>query len=512
MDTGQIQQGESRFLGSTLSDRYLLRSEIGRGANGTIYLGDDQVLNRPVIIKLLHASDQQSIDRFQKEIALTRKLEHPNIVRTLDAGFGKDGRMYSVTEWEDGKDLDEILRVSGPLGTNNALQVAIGIAETLAYVHSQGLLHRDLKPSNVLIPGWPSAPKYRNPKILDFGVAGRLSHGLTQTGAVFGTPRYMSPEQIRGEAQSPATDVYGLGLLLFEMLTGHAPWSRTEDAVSLFRAILEEELPEHELRGMQPDLANLIRQCLRRNPQERPSIETVLRELEMLEHPAVRVMPGASVPAPNKAMLAETRAARRWVWMLRLGAVVVVSVLIVLAFFSRPHAIEHVPAPAAPDTTSRTAPATVSIIPKLIRSLVFLGGLLLMWASVAVGFWLRRWLGKGSSAKAQAYDLMLGAKARVDLTATIALQLDDLVTKLRGLDERILAGTVALMLDEYGRASDAKDRQSALMNVVTLSEKLAHRLSPWYERYKEVIASAVAVLGAISGLLTAITSLLGAHK
>jgi hypothetical protein len=135
-----------------------------------------------------------------------------------------------------------------------------------------------------------------------------------------------------------------------------------------------------------------------------------------------------------------------------------------------------------------------------------------MCASIAGGFWLRKWLGSRSSVKAEAYDLVLGAKARVDLSATIALQLDDLVAKLRGLDERILAGTVALMLDEYGRATDTKDRQAALMNVVALSEKLANRLSPWYERYKEAIASGVAVIGGISGLLTAISSLLGAHK
>jgi hypothetical protein len=125
---------------------------------------------------------------------------------------------------------------------------------------------------------------------------------------------------------------------------------------------------------------------------------------------------------------------------------------------------------------------------------------------------LRGWLGRRSSTKDQAYDLALGAKTRVDLTATIALQLDDLICRIRALDEQILAGSVALMLDEYSRATDAKDRQSALMNVVTLSEKLAQRLSPWYVRYKDVIASAVALLGAVSGLLTTINALRGPHK
>jgi len=143
---------------------------------------------------------------------------------------------------------------------------------------------------------------------------------------------------------------------------------------------------------------------------------------------------------------------------------------------------------------------------------MFFGGLLLMVESIAAGFWLRKWLGKKSEAKDQALDLALGAKASVDLTATIAVQLDELVTRLQGLDQKILAGTVALMLQEYGRATEAKDRQAALMNVVTLSEKLTQRLSPWYVRHKEVIVSGIAVLGAFSGLLAAITSLLNLHK
>lgn len=489
MDGGQIPRGESRLLGTTLSDRYVLHSVLGRGSFGTTFLGEHLILNQPVVIKLLDTSEPQALELFRKEVAITRKLEHANVVKVLDAGIDKDGQTYSVTEWVDGKDLGEILRASGSLGTNNSLRVATGIAETLAYVHRQGVLHRDLKPSNILIPGWPSDPKYRNPKILDFGVAGRLLSGdHTQAGAVFGTPRYMSPEQIRGESQSPATDVYGLGLLLFEMLTGRSPRNRVEGAVSLFRAVLEEEFPEQELKDMQPGLANLISQCVRRKPEERPSIDAVIRELRRLEAPDVKAAPSEAAPIPITAsekppMLAERQSSLAILLGLTLLGLIFVSAVFVYITFHRAG-----------------------------RNLALLGGLLLMWSSIIGGLWLRRWLGRRSSAKVQAYDLVLGAKARVDLTATIALQLDDLVAKLHTLDDRILAGTVALMLDEYSRATEAKDRQSALMNVVALSEKLAHRLSPWYERYKEVIASAVAVLGGVSGLLTAINSLLGTHK
>jgi hypothetical protein len=134
-----------------------------------------------------------------------------------------------------------------------------------------------------------------------------------------------------------------------------------------------------------------------------------------------------------------------------------------------------------------------------------------MGASISIAFWLRKWLGSRSQVKSEAIELVFGAKTRTDLTATIAVQLDQLVSRLRRLDERILAGSVALMLNEYGSATDPKDRQAALMNVVVLSEKLADRLSPWYERHKEIIASAVAVMGGVSGLVTALNSVLG-HK
>ncbi len=137
--------------------------------------------------------------------------------------------------------------------------------------------------------------------------------------------------------------------------------------------------------------------------------------------------------------------------------------------------------------------------------LALLAGIGLTAGGIGAGFWVRGLLNRSlSDLRTDALELAVGARNRVDLTATIAMEVTDLVTRLRDLDERILAGTVALMLDEYNKAADAKDRQSALMNVVSLSEKLGQRLSPWYVRYKDVIASAVAVAGAVSGLLTAI--------
>ena len=537
-----------------LSGRYALRSERGKGAFGTIFLGEDLASKTRVAVKLVNDSREETAELFRREVNVLKKLDHPNVVRALDAGKADDGRLYYVSEWIDGINLDRILDMTGALGTTRALAVAIALAEALKYVHGVGILHRDLKPSNILIPGWPSHPDFEHPKILDFGVAGHLDDGQhTKAGMVFGTPRYMSPEQITGQPQTPATDVYGLGLVLFEMLMGKPPLSRVTDPFSLFKAILD-GIPEQELEGIPADLASLIRRSTLRDPSQRPSIEAMLLELRRASFRATGAfrLPGAdeftafggverkpsppdstppqfpasparseqptsilpssapAIPSPSPMlqtrpeMSAAPRRSRRWPLLLTVGLVLVLSAASFTIWrinTSAPPAEGAGPSTGAPQSRSQRTSAVFG----------FALGIVVMAGSIALGFWLRGWLGSKSNVKTQAFDLMFGAKTRVDLTATIALQLEELVGRLRALDERILAGTVALMLDEYGRATDAKDRQAALMNVVALSEKLALRLSPWYERHKEVIASAVAVLGGVSGLLTAINSVLASH-
>ena len=508
MDPRQTSQPEPTTL-EVLSGRYALHSLLGEGSFGKTYLGEHLILKRRVAIKILAANQPDAAALFRNEARITATLDHPNILKSLEAGISDDGRPYYVTEWVDGSVLSSILPVSGPLGTREALEVAVGVAEALHYVHGMGILHRDLKPSNILIPGWPANPHYREPKVLDFGVAGRLDHGVTRVGMIFGTPQYMSPEQLMGQQQSPATDVYGLGLLLFEMLLGHPPLSRLDDAFSLARAIVEgQSVPE--LSALAPDIADLIRRCISRKPADRPSVDQVLEELGRLAlASATSTWPrrDSGVPSPHgrdaqlgmtslppRALPPGSRSGKtltpfgRRVWgPLIFGIALLSSIFLLLRFYPIP-------------------------LEGPIRMVGLIGGVFMAVVSVAVGFWLRSWLASNSSAKSQAYELLVGAKSRADLTATIALQLDELVSKLRALDERILAGSVALMLNEYGRATDAKDRQAALMNVVALSEKLALRLSPWYERYKDVIASAVAVMGGVSGLVTAINSVLGSHK
>jgi hypothetical protein len=539
MEVDQISERDAHSLDS-VADRYVVRSILGRGASATVFLAEDRKDQRPVVLKLLSegagSDGDEALARFHAEVAAMRQLEHKNIVQVLGDGVTSDNRPYLVTGWIGGRSLAAVLREVGRLATRDAIDVGVAIAEALAYVHSRGLVHRDLKPSNVLIPGWPDAPDYKSSRLLDFGVAGRLEQGHTRVGMIFGTLRYMSPEQIKAQAQSAATDVYGFGLLLFEMLVGHAPANRERDLTTLVIAIRDGISPQ-DLEGVEPDLADLISRCVRQDPQERPSMTEVLKELAASPHrlvvagsdpfagliPVAFDLPTAAAPAPAPAAKPSSpaqkvtgttvawrtkaasaapsvppvsepefvapRGSRRLLWIALPGAAVISAAIVM--FYLR---------------TYGNAPNEAAS-----RGLRFAGGLLLTGASIAVGLWLRNWLGSRSQVKSEAYELVFGAKARTDLTATIAVQLDELVSKLRKLDERILAGTVALMLEEYGSATDTKDRQAALMNVVALSEKLAVRLSPWYERYKEIIASAVAVMGGVSGLVTALNSVL-AHR
>jgi tRNA A-37 threonylcarbamoyl transferase component Bud32 len=563
MAAGQISEADAYALGS-VSDRYAVRSILGRGAFATVYLADDLEMGRPVVIKLLGSNRDSPLDAdlFRAEVAATRRLEHPDIVRMVGDGITADQRPYLITEWIAGRSLAAVLKEGGPLNTEQAVQVARAIAEALAYVHRSGLVHRDLKPSNILIPGWPDEPQYDHPKLVDFGIAGRLgARGRTQAGMIYGTLRYMSPEQVNGQPQSAATDVYGFGLLLFEMLKGHPPASRSGDLTSLLMAI-RDGIPAEELKDIDPRFAGLITRCLRYDAAERPEmgeVQALLRDgseggacIEpapaLLDvRPPVPAPPAAVAKSPSpsrdatgttfavnarpkpvalparpvesspKVAAGAPPAARRWLlWTAIATGVALLAVALILYFRPAPQPAfqEHGKiAPTEPNTGPKagnpTPPAGNETSVNVIR---FAAGLLLMAASIAVGFLLRTWLGSRSQVKSQAYELVFGSRARTDLTTTIALQLDELVSKLRNLDERILAGSVALMLNEYGSATDPKDRQAALMNVVALSEKLAVRLSPWYERYKEIIASAVAVMGGVSGLVTALNSILGSHK
>lgn len=500
---------------------YHIESTLGRGAFGVTYLARDVASGARIVLKVFASDEPDASQRSAAEVKALSAIKHPNIQRLLEGGVA-NGRPYVAYEWVDGATLDDALR-SGPLSLDGAISAAVAVGRALAFAHAHGIIHRDVKPANVLIPGWPATPRFDHAILLDFGVAGELDPGtgLTVPGMTFGTPVYMSPEQVLGERQTTATDVYGFGLLLYEMVTGKR-MREGDDPVAIFSAILNDEA---SIAGwsMPVPVAEVIRACVQRDSSRRPSIAEVVQKLMGLSRGYVEGgFYTAPAPPPAQPTTLPAPARRRRPNLVIVAVAILVLILagasaIVLTFKPPRTATEsRSPTPTAPvpsPDVSPRPPASPAPAPSSGPVWTLFAGIALAVAGAAAGYWIRGLLTRSpSDLRAAALGLALDAGKRLDVTTTIAMQITDLIGRLRDLDERILAGTVALMLEEYQKATDARDRQSALMNVVSLAEKLGQRLSPWYVRYKDVIGSAVAAAGAVSGLLTAYNGFHNSHK
>jgi eukaryotic-like serine/threonine-protein kinase len=249
------------MIGTLLGGRYRLDAQIGRGGMSTVYLAFDTVLERPVAIKLMHreiASDSDQLERFRREARSVARLSHPHIVTVIDAGEepspdsapgeeggdlggGGVGSPYIVLEYVEGETLKALIRRDGPLEIPRAIAYAIELARALGAAHERLIVHRDVKPQNVLIGVEGSA------KITDFGIARTLSEeGLTMDGRVLGTTDYVSPEQALGQSVTGQSDLYSLGIVLYEMLTGVVPFTG-ESPVAVAMKHVREDVPDVQL-------------------------------------------------------------------------------------------------------------------------------------------------------------------------------------------------------------------------------------------------------------------------
>ena len=205
------------MIGTVLSDRYRIEAKLGSGGMSTVYLARDETLDRPVAIKILHremSEQPDQLERFRQEARAVAKLSHPAVVSVIDAGEDR-GHPYIVFEYVEGETLKQRISRIGALDVQDALAYAIEIARGLAIAHNRQLVHRDVKPQNVLID-WPGRAK-----VTDFGIARQLEQaGVTATGRVLGTTDYVAPEQAMGQAVDQRSDIYSLGIVLYEMLTG----------------------------------------------------------------------------------------------------------------------------------------------------------------------------------------------------------------------------------------------------------------------------------------------------
>lgn len=301
MDGGRLVERADPLVGELVNGRYRILRKLGEGGMGQVYRGVHEVIGRDVAVKFLDPSlAKQPVhrDRFLREARASNRLHHSNIVDVLDYGQTSDGRVYLVMEYLRGRALDDVL-CDGALEVGRALEVTFQVAKALGRAHSLDIVHRDIKPSNIFMVGDHPAGDFA--KLIDFGIARMQSElALTATGTVLGTPAYMAPEQIRGERAGPPADLYSLGVVLFESLTGAPPFQG--EAPQLLDAHLHAQPPRlGSCRGRaDDDLGALVAALLRKDPEQR--VQDAYHLLELLEplrarYPAESVPPGRAVVA-----------------------------------------------------------------------------------------------------------------------------------------------------------------------------------------------------------------------
>lgn len=292
---------DDSLIGQSLDGRYFIESCIGDGGMGRVYRARHQRMNKHFAIKILygdlvHAREMRQ--RFAHEADAISRMAHDNVASVADFGRTRAGLVYLVMDYAPGETLQAIIAREAPLPVSLVRQLASGIAAGLAHIHERGIIHRDIKPDNVIVSG--TAPLV-HPRIIDFGAAidaesreveGNGEGRLTAEGTVIGTPRYMAPEQLAGRQVGPQSDLYSLGLIMFEMLWGYLP----QDVYGSEARFLS--VPPSTRQAVDPHLEAIIRSLLRLHPDQRP---TCAEEVEVALELACRAgshgqAPSAHVP------------------------------------------------------------------------------------------------------------------------------------------------------------------------------------------------------------------------
>jgi serine/threonine-protein kinase len=250
--------------------RYRILSELGRGAMGIVYRGEDEDLERPVAAKMLppHFLDNpEQAKRFRLEAKIVARLDHPNIMRVYAIEKTHD-TIWIIMEYLEGRPLSDLIRESGTLPAETCIRIVTQMASALGYAHKKGIVHRDIKPMNVMI-----SPEGQV-KLMDFGIARDAESDLhlTRTGTIIGTPKYMSPEQFQGRGVDYRSDVYSLGVVAYEMACGEVPFEGRDLVEIAFKHLNEKPPPlRKKIPGLPPELAAFIHQCLSKKKEDRPA-------------------------------------------------------------------------------------------------------------------------------------------------------------------------------------------------------------------------------------------------
>ena len=368
--------GADPLVGTVISGRFRVDDLIGQGGMGRVYRARHLALERTVVLKMLKPQlleDPTLVGRFEREAKAASRLNHPNVIQVLDFGrLENDGTLYIVMEHVQGKDLRLVLRDEWPLAEERLCNIMAQVCAALGEAHVNDVIHRDLKPENIMVEARRDQPDHV--KVLDFGIAKILGPdvpalprsvrvaegqqpGLTRHDVVCGTPQYMAPEQATGTALDERCDLYAVGVILYQMTTGHLPFDGPSAMEVLTRHVNEAPIPP---RQKQPDapiseaMERLILRAMDKDPAKRPQTAEQFRE-ELLAVPAQArsaaraATPVRSTPVPRSAPLAAPRGVGRGFWFAG-AATAALAVLGIAAAVSRPP-------PRVPPATSASAPA-----------------------------------------------------------------------------------------------------------------------------------------------------------
>ncbi len=318
--------------GTVLSDRYRVIGLLGRGGMGEVYRADDLKLGQPVALKFLpesFANDAVARERFYSEVRLARQVSHPNVCRVYDV-VDVEGRHCLSMEYVDGEDLASLLKRIGRLPQDKAMEIARQLCAGLAAAHDRGVLHRDLKPSNVMIDGRGRV------RITDFGLA-VASGARIEQGETSGTPAYMAPEQLEGRGSSVQSDLYALGLVLYEISTGRKAFDgATFEELRRKHTQEPPKVPSKFMAGFDPAVERVILKCLEKDPRLRPSSALQVASALPGGDPLAAALAAGETPSPEMVAAAgEEGAVRPAVAWSLLGAVLATGIFIIaLARFS----------------------------------------------------------------------------------------------------------------------------------------------------------------------------------
>ena len=308
---------------NTLVDgRYRVRDRIGSGGMADVYEAEDVHLGREVALKLLHrrfSRDDQFVERFRREVSAAARLQHPHVVSVFDRGE-HDGTYYIAMERLEGRTLKDLILEEAPLDQERVIGLGLQIVEAARFAHEHGVIHRDLKPHNVIVNSDDEL------KVTDFGIARAGASEMTETGSIMGTAQYLSPEQAEGHAVTPASDVYSIGVVLYEMLAGRVPFE-ADSAVSIALKHLTEAPPPLSMfrPDVHPALEAVVARALAKDPGERyPTAGELAADLRAARERIIggedgrgTVLPaGAVVPLTAEQLRAaeQERRRRRWPW------------------------------------------------------------------------------------------------------------------------------------------------------------------------------------------------------